>query len=122
MGQEVSVTTLQLAQAACVIANGGLLVQPRLVMKKGDQVIPPSQPVRIIKPETAITMRQMMEGVVLYGTGRLVAKLQGYSSGGKTGIGADFRLRHASLHAQLQRLVHGLCAGDQSGHRGGGDG
>src|SRR5204863_442789 len=29
MGQEVSVTTLQLAQAASVIANGGLLVKPR---------------------------------------------------------------------------------------------
>lgn len=90
MGQEVSVTTLQLAQAACVIANGGLLVRPRLVMKKGNQVIPAVQPVRVIKPETAITMRQMMEGVVLYGTGRLVAKLQGYSSGGKTGTAQIF--------------------------------
>lgn len=96
MGQEVSVTTLQLAQAACVIANGGLLIHPRLVSKRGNQVIPPSQPVRIIKPETAITMRQMMEGVVLYGTGRLVAKLQGYSSGGKTGSAQifDFKSHH----------------------------
>ena len=114
MGQEVGVTTLQLAQAACVIANGGLLVQPRLMLKKGDQAMPPSQPVRVIKPETAITMRQMMEGVVLYGTGRLVAKLEGYSSGGKTGSGADLRFHHASLHAQLQRIVHGIRAGHQS--------
>lgn len=90
MGQEVSVTTLQLAQAACVIANGGLLVHPRLILKKGDQTFPPATPVRIIKPETAITMRQMMEGVVLYGTGRLVAKLQGYSSAGKTGTAQIF--------------------------------
>ena len=90
MGQEVGVTTLQLAQAACVIANGGLLIHPRLIMKKGDKAIPPPQPVRIIKPETAITMRQMMEGVVLYGTGRVVAKLQGYSSGGKTGSAQIF--------------------------------
>ncbi len=90
MGQEVSVTTLQLAQAACVIANGGLLIKPRLIMKKGSEVIPPARPVRIIKPETAITMRQMMEGVVLYGTGRLVAKLDGYSSGGKTGSAQIF--------------------------------
>jgi cell division protein FtsI (penicillin-binding protein 3) len=90
MGQEVSVTTLQLAQAACVIANGGLLVRPRLVLKKGDEKILPAQPVRVVKPETAITMRQMMEGVVLYGTGRLVAKLQGYTSGGKTGSAQIF--------------------------------
>jgi len=90
MGQEVSVTTLQLAQAASVIANGGLLVRPRLILKKGDQTIPPATPVRVIRPETAITMRQMMEGVVLYGTGRLVAKLQGYSSAGKTGSAQIF--------------------------------
>jgi cell division protein FtsI (penicillin-binding protein 3) len=90
MGQEVSVTTLQLAQAACVIANGGLFVRPRLVLKKGSQTIAPAQPVRIIRPDTAITMRQMMEGVVLFGTGRLVAKLQGYSSGGKTGSAQIF--------------------------------
>ena len=42
MGQEVSVTTLQLAQAASVIANGGMLVKPRLVLKKGDQTQPVS--------------------------------------------------------------------------------
>jgi Cell division protein FtsI/penicillin-binding protein 2 len=40
--------------------------------------------VRVIKPETAITMRQMMEGVVLRGTGTK-ARLEGYTSGGKTG-------------------------------------
>ncbi len=90
MGQEISVTTLQLAQAASVIANGGLLVRPRLILKKGDRVIPAATPVRVIRPETAITMRQMMEGVVLYGTGRLVARLQGYSSAGKTGSAQIF--------------------------------
>lgn len=96
MGQEVSVTTVQLAQAACVIANGGVLVRPRLILKRGNQTIPPAQPVRIIKPDTAISMRQMMEGVVLFGTGRLVAKLQGYSSGGKTGSAQifDSKTRH----------------------------
>ncbi len=97
MGQEVSVTTLQLAQAASVIATGGLLVRPRLVLKKGDQVIPPKPPVRILKPETAITMRSMMEGVVVlpYGTGRR-AKLAGYTVAGKTGSAQifDFATRH----------------------------
>ena len=34
-GPGISVTTLQLAQAAAVVANGGLLVRPRLVLKKG---------------------------------------------------------------------------------------
>jgi cell division protein FtsI (penicillin-binding protein 3) len=84
MGQEVSVTTVQMAQAGSVVANGGLLVKPRLVLKKGGATAPPAAPVRMIKAETAITMRQMMEGVVLHGTGT-AARLQGYTSGGKTG-------------------------------------
>jgi cell division protein FtsI (penicillin-binding protein 3) len=85
MGQEISVTTLQLAQAAAVVANGGLLVQPRLILKKGNQTVPAQQPVRVLKPETAITMRQMMEGVVMPGGTGTRARLQGYTSGGKTG-------------------------------------
>ncbi len=89
MGQEVSVTTVQLAQAASVIANGGMLVRPRLILKKGDRPVPPAQPVRVVRPETAITMRQMMEGVVLFGTGRR-AKVAGYSVGGKTGSAQIF--------------------------------
>jgi len=39
---------------------------------------------RVISTMTAAQMRKMMEGVVLYGTGK-PAQLNGYSSGGKTG-------------------------------------
>jgi cell division protein FtsI (penicillin-binding protein 3) len=88
-GHEVSVTTLQLAQAASVIANGGLIVRPRIVLRKGNTPVPPAPPVRILKPENAITMRQMMEGVVLVGTGK-GARLAGYTSGGKTGSATIF--------------------------------
>jgi cell division protein FtsI (penicillin-binding protein 3) len=84
MGQEVSVTTLQLAQAASVVANGGMLVKPRLILKIDGRPQPIAPRVRVLKPENAITMRQMMEGVVLHGTGSH-ARLTGYSSGGKTG-------------------------------------
>jgi cell division protein FtsI (penicillin-binding protein 3) len=96
MGQEVSVTTLQLAQAASVVANGGMLVRPLLVLKKGNQVAPEQQPVRVIQPETAITMRQMMEGVVLPGGSGTRARLAGYTVGGKTGSAQifDFAARH----------------------------
>jgi cell division protein FtsI (penicillin-binding protein 3) len=86
IGQEVSVTALQLAQAASIVANGGLLVRPRLVLKKGAQTVPAQTPVRAIQAETAMTMRQMMEGVVLPGgTGYPEARLAGYSAAGKTG-------------------------------------
>jgi cell division protein FtsI (penicillin-binding protein 3) len=82
MGHEIGVTALQLAQACAVIANGGFLVKPRLLMDS-----PKSEPVRLLRPETAITMRSMMEGVVLkpYGTGHKYAQLVGYTSAGKTG-------------------------------------
>jgi cell division protein FtsI (penicillin-binding protein 3) len=95
MGQEVSVSTVQLAQAACVIASGGLLIKPRLVLKRGDRTEPVAAPLRVLKPENAITMRQMMEGVVLVGTGSR-ARLAGYSSGGKTGSAQifDYATRH----------------------------
>jgi cell division protein FtsI (penicillin-binding protein 3) len=95
IGQEISVTTLQLAQGAAVIATGGYLVRPRLVLKKGNQAVPPSPRVRVLKADTSVTMRQMMDGVVLHGTGT-AAKLSGYAVGGKTGSAQifDFAARH----------------------------
>lgn len=103
MGHEVSTTTLQLAQACSVVANGGLLVRPRLVVAKQQpggelEKNPPAKPVRVLRPETAITMRQMMEGVVLHGTGRR-ATLPGYTSGGKTGSAQIYDLKlHEYTH------------------------
>jgi hypothetical protein len=73
-----------------VIANGGMLVKPRLILKRGDKPEPVEAPVRVIKPETAITMRQMMEGVVLRGTGRCMRGWNGYTSAGKTGTAQIF--------------------------------
>ncbi len=96
MGHEIGVTTVQLAQACSVVANGGMLVRPRLVLRVGDQIVPAVSPRRVLQPETAITMRQMMEGVVLFGTGHRYANLQGYSAAGKTGSAQiyDFATRH----------------------------
>lgn len=95
MGHEISTTTVQLARACSVIANGGLLVKPRLILRDGHTLVPVETPVRALKPETAIAMRQMMEGVVLHGTGTR-ARLEGYTSGGKTGSAQifDFATKH----------------------------
>jgi cell division protein FtsI (penicillin-binding protein 3) len=75
-----------LARACSVIANGGMLVKPQLILREGDRTLPPGPAVRVIRPDTAITMRRMMEDVVLEGTGTK-AKLDGYRSAGKTGTG-----------------------------------
>ncbi len=104
MGHEVSVTSIQLALAGAAIANGGLMVKPRLVMarqKVGEAVerTPADTPERIIRPDTAIQMRSMMEGVVLRGTARRYANLKGYTSGGKTGSAQIYDLKaHAYTH------------------------
>jgi cell division protein FtsI (penicillin-binding protein 3) len=92
MGQEIGVTPIQLITAVSAIANGGLLIKPHVVqqIKRGEQVLPTSaslsaaEPRRVIRPETAATLRRLMEGVVLHGTGPL-ARLDGWTAAGKTG-------------------------------------
>jgi cell division protein FtsI (penicillin-binding protein 3) len=92
MGQEVGVTPLQMITAVSSIANGGLLCKPHIVqeMKSGDAVLPlqgPSEltePKRTVRPETAATIRNLMEGVILHGTGPK-ARLDGWTVAGKTG-------------------------------------
>ena len=88
MGQEVGVTPAQLAAAVSAIANGGLLYRPHVVreLRRGGQVFPtePAPGRRVLHAETAATLRRMLEGVVLEGTGKL-GRLDGYTAAGKTG-------------------------------------
>lgn len=89
MGHELSATTVQLARAVAVIANGGLLAEPQLILGRQHpggtfEKLSARPPIRVLKAETAFLMRQLMEAVVLRGTGR-AARLDGYSSAGKTG-------------------------------------
>jgi cell division protein FtsI (penicillin-binding protein 3) len=93
MGQEVGVTPLQMITAVSAMANGGLIVRPHIVREQrhGNQVIEAqeSEPRRVIKETTAASMRRMLEGVVLGGTGKK-AKLEGYTSAGKTGTAQKY--------------------------------
>ena len=92
MGQEVGVTPIQLASAVSAIANGGILYKPHVIaeLRRGEKALPaegpltPMEPRRVIRPETAATLRRLMEGVVLNGTGSL-AHLDGWTAAGKTG-------------------------------------
>ncbi len=89
MGQEIGVTTLQLVQAVGAIANNGMLAPLRLVestFATGEKPTPAPRrpPRRVISAETAILLKKMMEKAVLEGTGKL-ARLEGYTAGGKTG-------------------------------------
>lgn len=91
MGQEIGVTPLQVISAVSTIANDGIYNAPRIVAgvtppDAGPQqiVYHPVEPRRVVSPLTAVQMKQMLEGVVLFGTGRR-AILDGYTSAGKTG-------------------------------------
>jgi cell division protein FtsI (penicillin-binding protein 3) len=107
IGQEVGVTPLQLVSMVSTIANGGVYLPPHVLMpaqvdsSEGQKSAAPQVPMpfrpggelpnplppgahRVLSTITAAQMRKMMEGVVLYGTGK-GAQLNGYSSGGKTG-------------------------------------
>src|SRR5260370_42307536 len=91
MGQEIGISPLQLISPTSRIANDGVHVPPRIV---AGTIMPlstpqtiafePAQGTRVVSSLTAAEMRQMLQGVVLHGTGRK-AILEGYSSAGKTG-------------------------------------
>ncbi|MEM1057764.1 MAG: penicillin-binding protein 2 [Verrucomicrobiota bacterium] len=90
IGQGVSATPLQLAMSMAVIANGGKLMQPMLVKQIRDaegNVVKrglPKMVRRVIKPETARIVAEMLEGVIEEGTGTK-ARVIGFPAAGKTG-------------------------------------
>jgi cell division protein FtsI (penicillin-binding protein 3) len=93
MGQEVGVTPMQLVTAVSAIANGGTLYKPHVVaeLKRGSESLPMSgvlasgEAKEVIRPETAATLRRLMEGVVLQGGTGTRARLDGWTAAGKTG-------------------------------------
>jgi cell division protein FtsI (penicillin-binding protein 3) len=90
LGQEIAVTPLQLAQAYAIIANGGLLVRPTLVLETRDRsghVVTPYRPQpgqRVLPASVASSLAALLEGVVQDGTGR-AADVPGFRVAGKTG-------------------------------------
>ncbi len=107
MGQEIGITPLQLVGLVSTMANDGVYVAPRVV---AGTTAPQSTPRtiafqaagqhRVISSLTAAEMRQMMQRVVLFGTGKR-AVLEGYSSAGKTGTAQKVDpLTHAYSHTK----------------------
>lgn len=84
MGQGVSVTPLQMADAVCAIANDGVAVPPRLVAQVGDGVAKAQKSRRVIPQRVARQVRQMLTKAVDAGTGTK-GRIPGYKVAGKTG-------------------------------------
>ncbi len=91
IGQEVGVTPVQLVSMTSAIANDGVYTPPHIVAgvlppRGTPQTVTfrPTAQRRVVSTMTAAQMKRMLEGVVLFGTGRR-AILDGYTSAGKTG-------------------------------------
>ena len=93
-GQRFEITPIQLVTAVSAIANGGHLIQPRVVKATIDSETGEKTDVEtkikseVISKETSEKVLSMMESVVSEGTGKN-AKVLGYRIGGKTGTSED---------------------------------
>ena len=81
-GHGIAVSPLQLVTAAATVLGDGTQVMPTLVL--GGDETQKHRDLRVISPQTAHRMRQLMRLVVTEGTGK-GADVPGYRVGGKTG-------------------------------------
>ena len=90
-GQGLMLTPIQLVRAVGVVANDGVMVQPRVVKELRDeqgraiQTFPIRETGRVIDSATAKAVTKMMVRVVAEGTARKYVFVPGYSTAGKTG-------------------------------------
>ena len=85
IGQGLAVTPLQMASAYAAIANGGILRSPRILMRASGRAVraPPGR--RVISPQVAASLRQMLQGVLAPGGTASEVSIPGYQLAGKTG-------------------------------------
>ncbi len=89
-GHGLAATPIQVINSYSAIANGGLLMEPRLVAKVADpsrgkaREEKPSVIRRVAEEGTIRTLKKMLRAVVTRGTGK-TADVAGYSIAGKTG-------------------------------------
>jgi cell division protein FtsI (penicillin-binding protein 3) len=97
-GQGLSVNALQAAGVFQTIANNGVRIPPRIVAATGDgkgglTPTPKPAPVKVVSPDTAKQVRDMLEGVVSKEGTAPEAKIPGYRVAGKTGTADRYDAR-----------------------------
>ena len=109
-GQEVAVTPIQILNAFAAIANGGVMMMPRLVRGVADPAtgrVSRSEPVvvrRVVSEQTAETLRGMCLRVVEEGTAQ-AAKLEFLRVAGKTGTAQKAGGRGYLAHRYVSSFV-----------------
>jgi len=90
-GQGISTTPVAMIRAYAAVANGGMLIRPRILQAIDDadgRVIyryGTEVEHRVISERTAATLRNILRAVVVRGTGNPTAQVAGYTTAGKTG-------------------------------------
>jgi cell division protein FtsI/penicillin-binding protein 2 len=85
LGQGLSVTPIQMVAGYTAIANGGVMKRPRLIEKIGDEPVEEPQGRRVVSPQVAAEIREMLEGVLGPGGTASEVSVPGYTLAGKTG-------------------------------------
>jgi len=106
IGQSVAVTAIQLARALAAVASDGLLPDVHIVVEAGE-----TKRVSVASPETAATMRELMELVVESGTGTLAA-IDDFSVAGKTGTAQKATAGRGYVDEKYTSLFAGLLPAD----------
>ena len=84
-GHGIAVSPLQLTKAAASIVNGGIVVNPTLVLDSNSSVKRDDKnSIRVVSEKTSHRMKQLLRLAVTQGTGGN-ADVEGYLVGGKTG-------------------------------------
>jgi len=102
MGYEMALTPIQIVSGIAALVNGGTLMRPYVVAEMTDSrgnLVWEQQPLakrQVIHPMTSQLMKQLMEDVVLNGSGK-GTQIPGFRVGGKTGT---TRKSHINTHRE----------------------
>lgn len=116
MGQEVTVTPIQLLGAIAAIANDGVYMRPfvvKYIKDNHDEIIKffePQEVERIISSETARRLTNILVGVIENGTGTL-SKIKGVKVAGKTGT-AQKVVNGVYSHSSFYATFFGFAPAD----------
>jgi cell division protein FtsI/penicillin-binding protein 2 len=105
MGQGESVTPMQMAAAYSAIANGGVLHTPHIVKAVGGKAVPDSTGRRVISPDAAAQLRDMLRGVLADGGTASGAAIPGWDLAGKTGTANEVVNGHYSDSAYAASFI-----------------
>lgn len=100
-GYGISINLLQIARSYTIFTNNGCLLKPKLLIDKEQKK---DDCIQLVSPQTAMTMRNILESTVVDGTGKS-AKSNEFSVAGKTGTAQKLVNGHYANNAHVSSFV-----------------